>query len=136
MDTFVDFDDHGLNSAVARLRETLCDSADTPRFVETVPRKGYRFVGQLEEVEPPSAAEPVAQKVQPPKESWIGSYGIWLAGFGIVVLLALALVKIRGHAAASREIALPTPEIVPLAGLCRLRGWAGVLSRRQPGCFP
>jgi Tol biopolymer transport system component/DNA-binding winged helix-turn-helix (wHTH) protein len=42
-DTFVDFE-HGLNAAVGRLRETLGDSADSPRFVETVPRRGYRFV--------------------------------------------------------------------------------------------
>jgi DNA-binding winged helix-turn-helix (wHTH) protein/TolB-like protein len=42
-DTFVDFD-HGLNNAVARLREALGDSAGTPRFIETLPRKGYRFI--------------------------------------------------------------------------------------------
>ena len=42
-DTFVDFD-HGLNAAVRRLREAFGDSADTPRFVETIPRKGYRLV--------------------------------------------------------------------------------------------
>ena len=42
-DTFVDFE-HGLNAAVKRLRDTLGDSADSPRFVETVPRRGYRFV--------------------------------------------------------------------------------------------
>jgi Tol biopolymer transport system component/DNA-binding winged helix-turn-helix (wHTH) protein len=41
-DTFVDFD-HGLNNAVNRLREALGDSAETPRFIETLPRKGYRF---------------------------------------------------------------------------------------------
>ena len=41
--TFVDFD-HGLNSAVRRLREALKDSATTPRFVETVPRRGYRLL--------------------------------------------------------------------------------------------
>ena len=41
-DTFVDFE-HGLNSAVARLRETLNDSAERPRFVETLPRRGYRY---------------------------------------------------------------------------------------------
>lgn len=46
-DTFVDFD-HGLNSAVARLREALDDSAEDPRFVETVPRQGYRFIGDLD----------------------------------------------------------------------------------------
>jgi DNA-binding winged helix-turn-helix (wHTH) protein/TolB-like protein len=42
-DTFVDFD-HGLNNAVGRLREALGDSADTPRFIETLPRRGYRFI--------------------------------------------------------------------------------------------
>src|SRR6202521_2798121 len=45
--TFVDFA-HGLNSAVQRLRDCLSDSAGKPRWVETVPRRGYRFVGQVE----------------------------------------------------------------------------------------
>ena len=48
-DTFVDFD-HGLNSAVARLREALNDSAERPRYIETVARRGYRFIGELEPV--------------------------------------------------------------------------------------
>jgi DNA-binding winged helix-turn-helix (wHTH) protein/Tol biopolymer transport system component len=43
-DTFVDFD-QSLNKAVNRLREALGDSADSPRFIETLPRKGYRFIG-------------------------------------------------------------------------------------------
>src|SRR5713226_7093197 len=42
-DTFVDFD-HGVNTAINRLREALGDSADNPRFVETLPRRGYRFI--------------------------------------------------------------------------------------------
>jgi TolB-like protein/DNA-binding winged helix-turn-helix (wHTH) protein/Tfp pilus assembly protein PilF len=46
-DTFVDFD-HGLNSAIQRLRDCLADSAGKPRWVETLPRRGYRFVGQVE----------------------------------------------------------------------------------------
>src|SRR5579862_635848 len=46
-DTFVDFD-HGLNSAVARLREALRDSAEKPRFIETIAKRGYRFIGQLQ----------------------------------------------------------------------------------------
>ena len=45
-ETFVDFE-VGLNSAVRKLREALDDSADNPRFVETVPRRGYRFVGPV-----------------------------------------------------------------------------------------
>ena len=46
-DTFVDFD-HGLYNAIKRLREALGDSAETPRFVETLARRGYRFVGKIE----------------------------------------------------------------------------------------
>src|SRR6266436_8493714 len=46
-DTFVDFD-HGINNAIKRLRESLADSAETPSFVETVARRGYRFIGRLE----------------------------------------------------------------------------------------
>ncbi len=43
-DTFVDFD-HGLYNAIRRLREALGDSAETPHYVETLARRGYRFVG-------------------------------------------------------------------------------------------
>src|SRR5215472_14604389 len=46
-DTFVDFD-HGVNTAINRLRETLGDSAENPRFIETVPRRGYRFIAPVE----------------------------------------------------------------------------------------
>jgi TolB-like protein/DNA-binding winged helix-turn-helix (wHTH) protein/Tfp pilus assembly protein PilF len=46
-DTFVDFE-QGLNAAVKRLRQVLGDSAETPRFIETLPRRGYRFIGGVE----------------------------------------------------------------------------------------
>jgi TolB-like protein/DNA-binding winged helix-turn-helix (wHTH) protein/tetratricopeptide (TPR) repeat protein len=49
-DTFVDFDD-GLNTAVKKLRDTLGDSAESPRYIETVPRRGYRFIRELREPE-------------------------------------------------------------------------------------
>ena len=45
-DTFVDFD-HSLNTAINKLREALGDSADNPRFVETLPRRGYRFIAPV-----------------------------------------------------------------------------------------
>jgi TolB-like protein/DNA-binding winged helix-turn-helix (wHTH) protein/Tfp pilus assembly protein PilF len=47
-DTFVDFD-HSLNTAVMRLREALSDSSENPRFIETLPRRGYRFLAPVEE---------------------------------------------------------------------------------------
>src|SRR5438128_9697400 len=46
-DTFVDFD-HGLNKAINKIREALGDSAQSPRFVETVARRGYRFLAEVE----------------------------------------------------------------------------------------
>ena len=49
-DTFVDFD-HGLNKAINKIRETLGDSAVSPRFVETVARRGYRFIADFAVVE-------------------------------------------------------------------------------------
>src|SRR5258705_12894088 len=65
-DTFVDFD-HGLNSAINRLREALGDSAENPRFIETLPKRGYRFIAPIEVpavsvarmVPPPAAPAPV-----------------------------------------------------------------------------
>ncbi|MGB8325022.1 MAG: winged helix-turn-helix domain-containing protein, partial [Candidatus Acidiferrum sp.] len=49
-DTFVDFD-HSLHNAIARLREVLGDSADTPRYIETLPRRGYRFIAPVKRIE-------------------------------------------------------------------------------------
>src|SRR5580658_4278021 len=57
--TFVDYD-HGVNSAVNRIREALGDTASNPRFVETLARRGYRFVAPVERV-----GEPVAVVVAP-----------------------------------------------------------------------
>jgi DNA-binding winged helix-turn-helix (wHTH) protein len=59
-DTFVDFD-HGLNNAVARIREVLDDSSDTPRYVETIPRRGYRFIAPLADVRPATVTPPAAE---------------------------------------------------------------------------
>ena len=53
---FVDFE-HGLHAAVNKLRQALGDSAENPRYIETVPGRGYRFIGVLERVSPlPSVA--------------------------------------------------------------------------------
>jgi TolB-like protein/DNA-binding winged helix-turn-helix (wHTH) protein len=62
-DTFVDFD-HSLHNAIARIREVLGDSAQKPRYIETLPRRGYRFVGQIEEFAAESADQPENEKEQ------------------------------------------------------------------------
>ncbi len=57
-DTFVDFD-HSLHNAIARLRVVLGDSAEKPCFIETIPRRGYRFIGRLETAQPEDAIIPI-----------------------------------------------------------------------------
>ena len=65
-DVFVDYD-RGLNKAVNRLREVLGDNADTPRFVETLPQRGYRFVAPVETApSPPAQISPLPQSSYEP----------------------------------------------------------------------
>lgn len=61
-DVFVDFDNN-LNNAVARLREALGDSAEHPRFIETLPKHGYRFLANVREALPPPELLPRARLV-------------------------------------------------------------------------
>ena len=64
-DTFVAFDE-GLNAAVNRLRRALGDSADNPRFIETIPRQGYRFIAPISEA---ALNEELGEAPEPAKES-------------------------------------------------------------------
>jgi Tol biopolymer transport system component len=91
-DTFVDFD-NSLNAAVAKIREALGDSAENPRFIETVPRRGYRFVAgvrALEEVpnEQPSSDSLVSfdAPIERRSANWwiVGGLGLGLATVAIV----------------------------------------------------
>ena len=61
-ETFVDFE-RGLNAAVRRLRDALGDSADVPRFVETLPRRGYRFIAPVSRPPEPAKAEPLVPEI-------------------------------------------------------------------------
>lgn len=61
-EVFVDFD-NSLNTAVARLRQALCDSAERPRFIQTLPRRGYRFIADIY-APPPAAAEPQRRRTR------------------------------------------------------------------------
>src|ERR1700756_3524421 len=64
-DTFVDFD-HGLNKAINKVRDALGDSAESPRFVETIARRGYRFLADVEAINAPSP-----QLEQLPMSTWM-----------------------------------------------------------------
>jgi DNA-binding winged helix-turn-helix (wHTH) protein len=86
-DTFVDFD-HSLNAAVRRLRDALGDTAQNPRFVETVSRRGYRFLAPLNGTASAVVPEITALPVQAPK-GWIASAAaVWLLlGLGVGLLM-------------------------------------------------
>jgi TolB-like protein/DNA-binding winged helix-turn-helix (wHTH) protein/lipoprotein NlpI len=90
-DTFVDFD-HGLYNAVKRLRETLGDTADAPRFIETVPRRGYRFIAPVGGANghTPSALPSVQQPAgTPEKTSTPLGIRLTIAAIGAALVLAL-----------------------------------------------
>jgi TolB-like protein/DNA-binding winged helix-turn-helix (wHTH) protein/Tfp pilus assembly protein PilF len=124
-DTFVDFD-HGLNNAVARMREALGDSTEEPRFIQTIPRRGYRFLASVEHVAVASAQTPVPQAAAEPqipplaavtrvdKNTWrLGTPSI--AVIAIVAALAiLGLVDLARWRKASRSA---TPQVHAIAVL-------------------
>src|SRR4051795_5785416 len=62
--TFVDFE-HGINKFIRQIRDALNDDADQPRFVETIPRRGYRFIGQVEAPEPVPTTAASAETAPP-----------------------------------------------------------------------
>jgi Tol biopolymer transport system component/DNA-binding winged helix-turn-helix (wHTH) protein len=98
-DTFVDFE-HGLNAAVKRLRTTLGDSADHPRYVETAPQRGYRFRASL--TERTSLAPPRATRVRFSHTAWTRA---GVAACAAAALWAFALALRRGPASDPPRIA-------------------------------
>jgi TolB-like protein/Flp pilus assembly protein TadD len=102
--TFVDFE-HGLNAAIQRLREALGDSADNPRFVETLPRRGYRFIAPVDTQEQ-ADAEP---------RGW--QRPVWVAALAAVALVVL-LLGLNLGGMRDRLLGKPAPaEITSLAVL-------------------
>ena len=95
-DTFVDFD-HGLNSAVARLRDALSDSAEQPKFIETVPKRGYRFIASL--IHHPIPVLPSSENFLPTRFQKFSASKIWVATGAAVFMLMLvsAIVLARSY---------------------------------------
>lgn len=105
-DVFVDFD-QGLNKAINKLRETLGDSAESPRFVETVPRKGYRFIAALPVLSEPPTAEaiPETQATSQPTRR-LGRHWVLAAATVALVIAAAAYFVARPNFRAIDSIAV------------------------------
>jgi TolB-like protein/Tfp pilus assembly protein PilF len=116
-DTFVDFE-QGLNNGMKRLRAALDDNADTPRFIETLPRRGYRFIGQLNGLAP---AVPTPANRLTARPGGI----LRLSALGAVTIIAITALLVGFNVRGLRERILPQrpkPKIqalavVPLANL-------------------
>ena len=105
-DTFVDFE-HGINTAVKKLRQALEDSADRPKYVETLPRVGYRFMAPVEwtsnrhglsllpnvvSIAPPETPKaPIPSQSATPKRRW--KLGVSLAAAALAVIASAFLVR-------------------------------------------
>jgi len=134
----VDFDT-GLNSVVRKLRVALGDTADTPRYIETLPRRGYRFVGRIDTHPAVPAAQALQAAPQPAatesKEEVVPrDHGLLRAGFAwrapvalAAVLGALALLILGWHHSPGVDLSRPqeslvraTPAVAPLTGAALL----------------
>jgi len=125
-ETFVDFD-HGLHNAIARLRETLGDSAGTPRYIETLPRRGYRFIGTVERIGP---AEPLPAAANAPSPSPsleapvvpVRSRSRTVVITALLMTLALAAILVLIPALSHRAAATPLVRSIAVLPLANFSG--------------
>src|SRR5580704_5724724 len=132
-DTFVDFN-HGLNAAMNKLRDCLNDSAEDPKYIETLPRRGYRFIAQVERNGEKTAIKVTAPSVsvgEPlEKVTWLESAPVdsvaipyrWLVVFTLLVIVGLAGIPFHRNAGGRRYRAdvtgilagAPRPSVAPV----------------------
>jgi TolB-like protein/DNA-binding winged helix-turn-helix (wHTH) protein len=139
-ETFVDFDT-GLNSAVKKLRNALCDSAEKPRYIETLPRRGYRFIAQVQNGDLSNGVAPIELPgviPAPPNltEKGLGAEAsvdgevdlrptrtsparFWfvLGGVAALALIAVTYVMLRGHTGRPTQAKIRSLAVLPLSNL-------------------
>lgn len=113
-DTFVDFE-HGLNAAVNRLRDALDDSAEEPRFIETLPRRGYRFIAPIDAV---AVAEnqtfPEKRRFRAYFRNWRLPSAVACVSLALVTVLGILFWASRHHRQTTASS--PTVKTFPLTG--------------------
>ncbi len=139
-DTFVDFD-HSLNTAINRVREVLGDSASSPRYVETLARRGYRFIAPVESELPPtpearfsgpsaSPVLPAAPALHPELEVPIPHRGVTRGLFALIQIMylifyAMALIRLRAVEGIAESF-LPPWGATALLGTVMITAGAGI----------
>ena len=107
-DTFVDFD-VGLNVAIKKLRDAIGDSAENPRFIETIPRRGYRFISPAQDLAP-AAEELRSHDKRGQRRIWIGA----------LVLSGLAALLVGLNAGRLRSLFRERPKVSPIHSIAVL----------------
>ena len=139
-ETFVDFDT-GLNSAVKKLRDALCDSPEKPRYIETLPRRGYRFIAQVQNGDLSAGVAPIESLAVSPlrpnpieqglsaersadgevdaRPTRTSRARLWLVlgGVAALALIALTYVVFRGHSGHSAQSKIRSLAVLPLSNL-------------------
>jgi len=137
-DTFVDFDT-GLNSAIKKLRDVLADSAEEPRYIETLPRRGYRFIAEVENGVPDAPLETLVQSPKSPLEGDenehrtkrlsdgevdVGPTGtsrarLWLvlAGLAGLAIIAITYLTLRARTGHTTQTKIRSLAVLPLSNL-------------------
>jgi pentatricopeptide repeat protein len=134
-DTFVDFDD-GLNTAVRKIRDALGDSAEKPRYIETIPRRGYRFMGCLSDLRPAVLSSPAEESNDSPVQEFSRSdpsapvvlpapaqllsirWRVLLTAAAALALFSTALVLYRGSSAkGTSQPRIKSLAVLPLKNL-------------------
>jgi TolB-like protein/DNA-binding winged helix-turn-helix (wHTH) protein/Tfp pilus assembly protein PilF len=118
-DTFVDFD-NSLNTAINKLREALGDSAESPRFIETLPRRGYRFIGSVDGVDGGAGAKGKRHggevRFSVRRLRWIAAIVLFAALAG--TLFALNVFRVRERVVGnSRVVRIQSLAVLPLTNL-------------------
>jgi TolB-like protein/DNA-binding winged helix-turn-helix (wHTH) protein/Flp pilus assembly protein TadD len=134
-DTFVDFDD-GLNTAIRKIRDALGDSTEKPRYIETIPRRGYRFMGCLSDLRPAVLSSPAEESNDSPAQEFSRSdvsapvvlpaaaqllsirWRVLLAAAVALALFSTALVVYRGRSAKeTNQTRIKSLAVLPLKNL-------------------
>jgi TolB-like protein/DNA-binding winged helix-turn-helix (wHTH) protein/Flp pilus assembly protein TadD len=118
-DTFVDFD-NSLNTAINKLREALGDSADNPRFIETLPRRGYRFLAPVSGIDGVVATADSTKSGQKHAGLWPLRWIVAFLSFTIlaVTLFSFNVFRVRGRLLGARpEAQIRSLAVLPLTNL-------------------
>jgi TolB-like protein/DNA-binding winged helix-turn-helix (wHTH) protein/Tfp pilus assembly protein PilF len=118
-DTFVDFD-HSLHNAIARLREVLGDSAVRPRYIETLPRRGYRFIAPVDAgdvLAPSGAADSAPPAALPGHPRLTKSHALLLTAFAVLVISIVFWLARTGGAPTNAAPRLNSIAVLPLENL-------------------